>query len=248
MSVGTECVFEVGDTFAEERVHGEVCDFHERREDERALVHPRMRDGKFRRFVYLVANEEDIDIDDARLIVNMFPESLFDRFHVVEELVGTELGLRFDGHVVKIWLFTYSLRLRDINRTAFCDVDVRGEFFERCAHVGDAVAEVGPESEVYRLHKGHGSAARRLLLESGKHQRGRRRAMHDTTADLSEARTVPDNTSLTAIFAETDADTAPGILARRVADFIEHSGDRRDTETALLLLQGHAFEAGREMR
>ena len=72
--------------------------------------------------------------------------------------------------------------------------------------------------------------------------------MHDTTADLSEARTVPDNTSLTAIFAETDADTAPGILAHRVADFIEHSGDRRDTETALLLLQGRAFEAGREMR
>src|SRR3989338_5226770 len=124
-----------------------------------------MRDGKFRRFVYFIAKEEDVDIDDTRLIVSMFPESPFDGFHVVEELVRTELGLRFDGHVVKIWLFTYSLRLRDINRTAFCDVDVRGDFFERCAHVGDAVAEVGPESEVYCLHKGHGSAARRLLLE-----------------------------------------------------------------------------------
>src|SRR3989344_596857 len=143
MSVGAERVFEVGDTFADERMHGEVCDFHERCEDERALVHPRMRDGKFRRFVYLVAKEEDVDIDDTRLIVSMFPESLFDGFHVVEELVGTELVLRFDGHVVKIWLFTYSLRLRDINRTAFCDVDVRGEFFERCAHGGGAGAGGG---------------------------------------------------------------------------------------------------------
>src|SRR3989344_4430958 len=120
MSIRTERVFEVGDTFADERMHGEVCDFHERREDKRTLVHPRVWDGKFWSFVYFVADEEDVDIDDTRLIVSMFPESLFDGFHVVEELVGTELRFRFAGHVVKIWLFTYSLRLSDINRTAFC--------------------------------------------------------------------------------------------------------------------------------
>ena len=132
-------------------------DFDQRREDEGAQVHARVRQLKSRAVDYLFVVEQQVEVERARRVVIIAPPSelAFDGEQRAEQIVRRECRCELGDGVDEVGLVGNADRRRAVERRGAQQLRLRqrGEGRESGADLGGRIGEVGAERDVGKGHR-----------------------------------------------------------------------------------------------